>query len=347
MYKYLILILLSFLSINTIAQTIIFDNIEIIRTKHFYNNIITKNEKIISYPDDTFTLITTFEMNNKVIKKFKTNYSIKDSLLTIYRDNNSKIYWHIIINETNNIILQKNTLSNNSKIIFYPNSIIDVIRYYEYKKYKNNDTLQTLVSAGYRFVREDFGIIYSHINGRLKIETLNEIISWKIRNAQDTLYKYKLERKTPNGFNETCNANILIPLTPFNTTRFRNGVIIKDIYKKNDQIFDTITGQYEPIYIAVDEMPQFPGGVDALKKEISSNLFLNIDCKYNTNTVFVNFVVCKDGSVKNVCVVRGIDKEVDEIAFYTVSVLPKFIPGKLNGENVNVWYAVPVVFQLF
>jgi protein TonB len=61
-------------------------------------------------------------------------------------------------------------------------------------------------------------------------------------------------------------------------------------------------------------------------------------------TVFVYFVIGKDGYVKDVKVLREVDSRLDEEAFRVVSSLPKFDPGTQRGKNVSVQYTIPVKF---
>ena len=62
--------------------------------------------------------------------------------------------------------------------------------------------------------------------------------------------------------------------------------------------------------------------------------------------VIVQFVVEKDGSIGEVKVVRSVDKDLDKEAVRIVKTLPKFIPGRQNGQAVSVWYTLPVTFKL-
>ncbi|MDE6317852.1 MAG: energy transducer TonB, partial [Muribaculaceae bacterium] len=62
--------------------------------------------------------------------------------------------------------------------------------------------------------------------------------------------------------------------------------------------------------------------------------------------VVVQFVVTKDGSIGEVKVARGKDPDLDKEAVRVVKTLPKFIPGKMNGQAVNVWYTLPINFKL-
>jgi protein TonB len=63
-------------------------------------------------------------------------------------------------------------------------------------------------------------------------------------------------------------------------------------------------------------------------------------------TVFIEFVVEKDGSITNVVVKRGIGGGCDEEAVRVVKSMPKWKPGKQRGKPVRVRYTLPVRFQL-
>lgn len=62
--------------------------------------------------------------------------------------------------------------------------------------------------------------------------------------------------------------------------------------------------------------------------------------------VVVQFVVTKTGSIGQVKVVRSKDPDLDKEAVRVVKTLPKFVPGKMNGHAVNVWYTLPITFRL-
>ena len=61
-------------------------------------------------------------------------------------------------------------------------------------------------------------------------------------------------------------------------------------------------------------------------------------------TVFVYFVVGKDGKVKDGRVLRPVDPRLDEEALRVVSSLPDFEPGRQQGKPVSVQYTIPVKF---
>ena len=62
--------------------------------------------------------------------------------------------------------------------------------------------------------------------------------------------------------------------------------------------------------------------------------------------VVVQFVVDKTGKIGEVKVVRTVDKDLDKEAVRVCKSLPKFTPGRQNGQPVAVWYTLPVSFKL-
>ena len=104
----------------------------------------------------------------------------------------------------------------------------------------------------------------------------------------------------------------------------------------------------EQVFTVVEQMPQFPGGRVALLKYLNTNMRYPPIAAENGKhgRVIVKFVVNKDGSVGKAKIIRGVDSDLDNEAIRLCKSLPKFIPGKMNGKAVNVWYTVPVIFRL-
>lgn len=98
----------------------------------------------------------------------------------------------------------------------------------------------------------------------------------------------------------------------------------------------------------MEQPPQFPGGEAALLKYIADHIRYPAAAQENgiQGRVVVQFVVTKDGSIGQVKVVRGKDPDLDKEAKRVVRTLPRFVPGKMNGNNVSVWYTLPINFKL-
>lgn len=102
------------------------------------------------------------------------------------------------------------------------------------------------------------------------------------------------------------------------------------------------------VFESVEQNPQFPGGDAALLKYVSDHISYPSVAQENNiqGRVVVQFVVTKTGSIGQVKVVRSKDPDLDKEAVRVVKTLPKFVPGKMNGHAVNVWYTLPITFRL-
>lgn len=102
------------------------------------------------------------------------------------------------------------------------------------------------------------------------------------------------------------------------------------------------------VYQIVEEMPQYPGGEQALLKYVSDNITYPQEAKDKEiqGRVFVSFVIEKDGSVNELKVMRGIGGGCDEEAVRVIKGMPKWKPGKMKGEPVRVSYLMPINFKL-
>ena len=104
----------------------------------------------------------------------------------------------------------------------------------------------------------------------------------------------------------------------------------------------------QEVFVVVEEMPSFPGGDTELFKFIYDNIKYPEIAKENNiqGKVILRFCVTYKGTVDQVSVVRGVDPALDEEAIRVIKMLPLWKPGKQGGKPVNVWYSVPISFQL-
>ncbi|MBR5440307.1 MAG: TonB family protein [Prevotella sp.] len=128
----------------------------------------------------------------------------------------------------------------------------------------------------------------------------------------------------------------------------------------------------ERIFEVVEKMPEFPGGAKALMEYISYNVRYPKEAQESgeQGRVIVGFIVEKDGAISNARVVRsnslvlvqvpkdgGIVTKVETAdvsarheleteALRVINAMPKWTPGKQNGNAVRVRYNIPVTFRL-
>ena len=95
-------------------------------------------------------------------------------------------------------------------------------------------------------------------------------------------------------------------------------------------------------------MPTYPGGDKALMEFINSNIKYPEEAKNKLiqGRVILRFAVMASGKVGNVSVLKSVDPSLDEEATRVIEALPEWKPGRQGGKPVNVWYSVPVTFQL-
>lgn len=109
------------------------------------------------------------------------------------------------------------------------------------------------------------------------------------------------------------------------------------VAQKNQQVFDV-----------VEQMPEYPGGMQALFEYLSQNLKYPEDAKEQKieGRVIAIFVVETDGSISNVEVVKPVFPSLDAEAVRVLSGMPKWKPGMQSGKVVRVKYTVPINFSL-
>jgi len=99
------------------------------------------------------------------------------------------------------------------------------------------------------------------------------------------------------------------------------------------------------LYLYVDEMPKFIGGQSALKKFIDTNLKWPGEFD-GQGTVLTSFVITKDGSVKKIKIEKELCIECNNEAIRIIKLFPKWSPGKINHEKVEVMIYLPIKFKM-
>jgi periplasmic protein TonB len=103
----------------------------------------------------------------------------------------------------------------------------------------------------------------------------------------------------------------------------------------------------DQIFTVVEEMPSFPGGEKELFKYLSHIRYPAVAREGNVSGwVYLNFIIDKDGKVKDAQVIKGIGSGCDEEALRVVLAMPEWRPGRQNGRNVQVRSNIRVNFSL-
>lgn len=101
-------------------------------------------------------------------------------------------------------------------------------------------------------------------------------------------------------------------------------------------------------FVAVEQLPEFPGGREQLGRFISSTIQYPSEAATDgiQGEVVVSFTVNEKGYIRNPKVIKGMGAGLDEEALRVVLKMPQWNPGKQGGEAVSVQYNLPITFQL-
>ena len=108
------------------------------------------------------------------------------------------------------------------------------------------------------------------------------------------------------------------------------------------------TSANDKVYEVCEQMPTFPGGDAALMKYLAENIKYPVSAQKakEQGRVVVQFIVEKDGAVTGVKTVRSVTPALDAEAVRVIKAMPKWTPGRQDGQPVRVKYNVPVSFRL-
>jgi protein TonB len=94
-------------------------------------------------------------------------------------------------------------------------------------------------------------------------------------------------------------------------------------------------------------MPEFPGGQAAFMRFLSKNLRVpegSLEAGQQVK-VFVRFVVGKEGELSNMEFIQATGEVFEHEVARVMRKMPKWKPGSQNGENVSVYFTLPIIFQ--
>ncbi|MBR5189387.1 MAG: energy transducer TonB [Paludibacteraceae bacterium] len=130
----------------------------------------------------------------------------------------------------------------------------------------------------------------------------------------------------------------------FSTEDTKEAVEIKQVVIEEEEEEEEI----EEVFLVVEEQPEFPGGMAKLMKYFSDNVRYPVVAAENgiQGRVICQFTVWRDGSIRDIVVVRGVDKSLDKEAVRLIENMPKWKPGKQRGKEVSCKFTVPVSFRL-
>ncbi len=163
-------------------------------------------------------------------------------------------------------------------------------------------------------------------------ERIQEVVKYVPPVVVDTIFPAELQQVTTEDVLASVEGKIEVA----NGTGFGDGLIDGQG-----------SGETEEAYFQVEVMPSFRGG-DLTKFREWVGKRTNypqaaIDNKIR-GTVFLTFIVEKDGSVSNVTVIKGVHPLLDNEAVKVISESPRWSPGLQRGQPVRVRFQIPLSF---
>ncbi|MDE7376723.1 MAG: TonB family protein, partial [Muribaculaceae bacterium] len=123
----------------------------------------------------------------------------------------------------------------------------------------------------------------------------------------------------------------------------------KTVVKKEVEIVEDKPKVEETYDLAnVQQKPEFPGGDKAMYEFMNKNIHYPPAAQEDgiEGTVVVQFTIGKDGQVTGAKAVRSPHESLSNEAVRMVMSMPKWTPGRNNGQAVKVNYTLPVRFKL-
>ncbi len=175
---------------------------------------------------------------------------------------------------------------------------------------------------------------------QLKALDPKEIDNVSVIKNEDVLKEYA------NHFNADTSNGILFIKTMESTKN--SGKELANVTVVANRLEKEADTAKEEAFDVVEQMPEYPGGLAELMKYISMNVHYP-EAAMKTGTqgrVLVRFIIEEDGTVSDAKVVQRVSDELDAEALRVVSAMPKWTPGRQNGQPVRVKYTMPVTFRL-
>jgi len=125
-------------------------------------------------------------------------------------------------------------------------------------------------------------------------------------------------------------------------------LFVNNLQSQNYQSQAVITHEGSEVFLVVEQMPEFPGGVAEMFKFLRENVEYPVEAQLQgiQGRVVCQFIVNSDGSISDIKVLISERSMFDSEAIRVIRAMPKWTPGKVNGEAVNTTLTIPVRFTL-
>jgi len=173
---------------------------------------------------------------------------------------------------------------------------------------------------------------------------------WCCKDTDENLEKQIAEQVAENAAQAAATVSISasdasLPVVTQAKTTATKPPTVKTAQKSGD----TAAGKGDVLDLwDIDEPPAFPGGEKELFKYLGNNIKYPKSAadSHIVGMVVISLIVEKDGSIGEAKIERGLVGGCAEEALRVVSAMPKWTPGRKNGDLVRVSYTIPIRFKL-
>ena len=171
------------------------------------------------------------------------------------------------------------------------------------------------------------------------------------------------EPAAPSDEDTVAGEDIMIPPITEPIITEHDEIVLEEPMCYMIDIVEPMVTCYDPVYIPdtttvpvdtnkvyhhVEIMPSFPEGAIALLEYITTNYhYPKVASDIITGRIFVRFIVRSTGKIDSVTVLRGLCPRLDKEAVRVVESMPCWIPGRQNGEAVDVYYTIPIRINFY
>lgn len=183
------------------------------------------------------------------------------------------------------------------------------------------------------------------MSGKIKSEVNYSSYSRQIQDGKETEWNEDGQKISETNYKEGKFEGE--KLTFWSNGQIKRKEVYKEGVSQGGAVEYTSVGK-EYLFTIVEQMPEFPGGDNALFKFLSDNVKYPRKARNKgiTGKVYIHFVVDKEGNVTDISLLRGVSPEIDEEALRVMRLMPKWKPGYQNGRAVSVMYNLPINFTL-
>lgn len=183
----------------------------------------------------------------------------------------------------------------------------------------------------------------------ITFEQLPKDLQTKLADIQDQLSFIRIDLEEGQEFEDVVEELDTPLIHSLQFDKSKSYVIVA--LKKDEAFFHHVSEtskSEENVFTIVEDQPEYTGGMPEFYKYVASQIAYPLEARRNEveGTVYVQFVVEKDGKVTDAQAVKGIGYGCDEEAVRAVQSVGAFSPGRQRGKAVRVRMMMPIQFKL-